>query len=91
MDVKVGDTIALEAERVGTPAREGEVLEIVEGATTISYRIRWTDGHTSLFTPAAGSVRVLGTAKRPTQAAKRRAKPQTKTQAKTKPASKKRT
>ena len=59
MEVKIGDRISIEAERVGTPEREGEVLEIVEGTTTITYRIRWTDGRVSLFTPSAGSVRVL--------------------------------
>jgi hypothetical protein len=59
MEVKVGDRIALEAERVGTPEREGEVLEVVEGATSVRYRVRWNDGRESLFTPAAGSVRVI--------------------------------
>jgi hypothetical protein len=59
MEVKVGDRIALEAERVGTPEREGEVLEVVEGSTSVRYRVRWNDGRESLFTPAAGSVRVI--------------------------------
>jgi Domain of unknown function (DUF1918) len=58
MEANTGDRIALETERVGQPPREGEVLEVVQGAVAISYRIRWDDGHESLFTPAAGSVRV---------------------------------
>ena len=33
MDVRVGDHIAVESEHVGPPTREGEVLEILEGAT----------------------------------------------------------
>jgi Domain of unknown function (DUF1918). len=58
MDVKVGDRIAVETERVGQAGREGEVLEIVEGAA-VSLRVRWEDGHESLFTPAAGAVRIV--------------------------------
>lgn len=59
MDVKVGDRIAVETERVGQPAREGEVLEVTHGAGGVSLRVRWTDGHESIFSPAAGAVRVL--------------------------------
>jgi hypothetical protein len=58
MDVKTGDRILVEAETVGQPDREGEVLEVIEGSTTVAYRVRWSDGHESLFTPAAGAMRV---------------------------------
>lgn len=58
MDVKVGDRITVETERVGQAGREGEVLEIVQGAA-VSLRVRWDDGHESLFTPAAGAVRIV--------------------------------
>jgi hypothetical protein len=59
MDAKSGDRILVEAETVGQPDREGEVLEVLEGTTTVTYRVRWNDGHESLFTPAAGAMRVL--------------------------------
>ncbi len=59
MDVKVGDRIAVETERVGQPEREGEVLELIQGAGGLSLRVRWSDGHESIFSPAAGAVRVL--------------------------------
>jgi len=59
MDVRVGDRIAVETERVGQPAREGEVLEVIQAAGGISIRVRWSDGHESIFRPAAGAVRVL--------------------------------
>jgi len=59
MDVRVGDRIAVETERVGQPEREGEVLEVIEGAMGPSLRVRWSDGHESIFRPAAGAVRVL--------------------------------
>jgi len=58
MQAKTGDRIAVETERVGQAPREGEVMEVVEGSIAISYRIRWDDGHESLFTPAAGAVQV---------------------------------
>jgi hypothetical protein len=56
MQMKTGDRIAVEAERVGQPAREGEILEVVEGGVSVSYRVRWDDGHESLFIPAAGAA-----------------------------------
>ena len=59
MEAGTGDRILVEAETVGQPEREGEVLEVLEGATKVTYRVRWSDGHESLFTPAAGSLRVL--------------------------------
>ena len=57
--MKSGDRIAVEAERVGQPEHQGEVLEVIEGETTVSYRVHWDDGHESLFMPAAGSIRVV--------------------------------
>jgi Domain of unknown function (DUF1918) len=60
MEVKRGDRIAVEAEHVGEPEREGEILEIIEGATSVTYRIRWGDGRETLFTPSAGAMRVVG-------------------------------
>jgi hypothetical protein len=59
MDVKVGDQIAVETEHVGEPERLGEILEVIEGDASIRYRVKWHDGHESVFTPAAGVVRVV--------------------------------
>jgi hypothetical protein len=59
MDVKVGDRIGVETERVGQPEREGEVLELLGSPSGLSLRVRWSDGHESIFRPAAGAVRVL--------------------------------
>jgi hypothetical protein len=59
MSANVGDRIVVESEHVGTPPREGEVLEIVEGGVAVSYRIRWDDGHESLYAPAAGGARFV--------------------------------
>lgn len=57
--MKPGDRIAVETERVGQPEHQGEVLEIIEGPTTVRYRVRWDDGHESEFIPTAGSIRVV--------------------------------
>jgi Domain of unknown function (DUF1918) len=59
MFAKVGDRIVVESEAVGQPTREGEVLEILQGTTGPRYRVRWGDGHESVFTPSGGSARVI--------------------------------
>ncbi len=59
MEAKVGDRIAVESEHVGTPEREGEILEIIRGEVGVRYRVRWRDGRETVFTPASGAVRVL--------------------------------
>jgi hypothetical protein len=51
-----GDLIVVDSHQVGSPAREGEVLEVIEGEMRVSYRVRWLDGHESIFTPAGGSL-----------------------------------
>ena len=59
MDVKSGDRIIVESETVGTPPREGEILEVIEGEVGVRYRVRWDDGHESLFLAAAGAARIV--------------------------------
>ena len=59
MTQKVGDRIVVESEQVGQPTREGEILEIIEGAVNLRYRVRWADGHESIFTPSVGSARIV--------------------------------
>ena len=59
MSAKAGDRIEIESETVGTTPREGEILEVIEGAIGIRYRIRWQDGHESVLTPSGGSTRII--------------------------------
>jgi hypothetical protein len=59
MTGKIGDRILVESETVGTPAREGEILEVIEGELRLRYRVRWTDGHESVFTPSGGAATVV--------------------------------
>ena len=56
-----GDVIVVDSPQVGSPPREGEVLSVVHGSVTVSYRVRWTDGHESLIMPSAGTVTVVRT------------------------------
>ncbi|HXF36564.1 MAG TPA: DUF1918 domain-containing protein [Actinomycetota bacterium] len=55
----VGDRIIVESEQVGTPTREGEILEVIQGEVGIRYRVRWADGHETIFTPSSGSARIV--------------------------------
>ena len=55
---KKGDHIVIDSEAVGTPTREGEILEVVSGSVSVRYRVRWSDGHESTFTPSGGSARI---------------------------------
>jgi sRNA-binding protein len=54
-----GDLIVIDSSKVGSPAREGEVLEVIQGAISVSYRVQWPDGHQSLIAPGLGSARVV--------------------------------
>jgi len=53
MDAKVGDEIVVDAVHTGEPKREGEILEIIDGDGVLHYRVRWDDGHESLFYPGS--------------------------------------
>ncbi len=55
---KRGDVILIDSAHVGTPPREGEVIKIVRGELSISYWVRWADGHESFITPKAESVQI---------------------------------
>lgn len=59
MAAKNGDRIIVESQQVGQPTREGEILEVIEGQVGIRYRVRWVDGHETVFTPSAGSARTI--------------------------------
>ena len=57
---KAGDRLVVEAEKIGSRRREGEILEVLTvGAGGVHYRVRWDDGHESTFFPTAGSVKVI--------------------------------
>ena len=58
MKAAAGDTILVDSEHAGTPAREGTILEIIEADYGTRYRVRWDDGHETTIHPVAGTVHV---------------------------------
>jgi hypothetical protein len=54
-----GDLIIIDSSQVGSPPREGEVLEVIQGEVSVSYRVRWADGHQSLIAPKSGTARIV--------------------------------
>jgi Domain of unknown function (DUF1918) len=57
MKVVVGDRIVVEAEKVGQPTRTGVVEEVL-ASDPPRLRVRWEDGHTTVFSPAAGAATI---------------------------------
>jgi uncharacterized protein DUF1918 len=57
MQVEAGDTITIEAEKVGQTHRTGIVEEVLEQDPP-RLRVRWDDGHTTVLTPSAGAATV---------------------------------
>jgi Domain of unknown function (DUF1918) len=56
MALKAGDRVKVEAESTDRPPRTGVIEEVVRGDPSPRYRIRWDDGHESVYTPAAGAL-----------------------------------
>lgn len=46
-----GDHIVIENPTLGTPRRHGEVIEVIGQGDEQHYRVRWDDGHESIFFP----------------------------------------
>lgn len=59
MKTQTRDRIVVESEKVGRPAREGDVLEVTQTPSGTTYRVAWDDGHESSFSPSAGSARII--------------------------------
>jgi uncharacterized protein DUF1918 len=57
MRAQAGDLIVVESERAAQSGRRGVVEEVLNDEPP-RYRVRWDDGHTTLFAPAAGVARI---------------------------------
>jgi Domain of unknown function (DUF1918) len=57
VSAKVGDRVVVEAERTTQAARRGVIEEVLQ-EEPLRCRVHWDDGHESIFSPAAGSLRV---------------------------------
>jgi uncharacterized protein DUF1918 len=57
MEVKAGDRILVESEKVGQATRTG-IIEEVLAQNPPRYRVQWADGHTTVFIPTAGAAQI---------------------------------
>jgi hypothetical protein len=53
---EVGDVIEIHGHRLGEPGRKAEILEVIGVGEHEHYRVRWDDGHESIFTPGSDAV-----------------------------------
>jgi hypothetical protein len=53
MHANVGDELVVDSVEVGTPPRSGTILEVLGERGSEHYRVRWHDGHESVFFPSS--------------------------------------
>ena len=64
MPAEPRDFILIDSPQVGSPPREGEVLEVIQGKVSVSYRVQWSDGHQTLIEPRGGTARIVRASER---------------------------
>jgi Domain of unknown function (DUF1918) len=64
MQLTAGTRVVAESESTERPARTGVIEEVLREVPSARYRIRWDDGHESIYTPAAGALRAIEAAER---------------------------
>jgi hypothetical protein len=57
MRAHAGDLIVVESERLAQSAPTGVIEELLNEELP-RFRVRWDDGHTTLFAPSAGVARI---------------------------------
>jgi hypothetical protein len=72
MVFEVGKRVVAESELTDRRPRPGVVEEVLRGDPSPRYRIRWDDGHETIYTPASGALRAEQRPKRPAKAAPRK-------------------
>jgi hypothetical protein len=55
-----GDRIVVESVHVGQARREGEVVEVLRDNGPEHYRVRWSDGHETIYFPQSDARVVTG-------------------------------
>jgi len=58
MDFRVGARVVAEAESTQRVPRRGVIEEVLRTEPRPRLRIRWDDGHESIYAPADGALRV---------------------------------
>ena len=56
MDAQQGDRLVIEGTQVGAARRAGTVVEVLGSPPSRHYRVRWDDGHETIFFPSADAV-----------------------------------
>ena len=51
-----GDLVVIEGHRVGDARRLGEILDVLGEGQHEHYRVRWDDGHESVFYPSSDAT-----------------------------------
>ncbi|HEX6312437.1 MAG TPA: DUF1918 domain-containing protein [Acidimicrobiia bacterium] len=46
-----GDRIVVDSAHVGQPPRAGEIVEVLDSDGDEHYRVRWDDGHETIYFP----------------------------------------
>jgi Domain of unknown function (DUF1918) len=59
MATRQRERIVIDSDKAGQPAREGEILEVIEASYGTRYRVAWDDGHESTIRPAAGIAHIV--------------------------------
>lgn len=54
--VRPGDVVAVAGRHVGDRGRTGEILEVLGDELHPHYRVRWEDGHESIYFPGEDAV-----------------------------------
>ena len=57
MAFEVGEQVVAESESTDRRLRSGVVEEVLRGDLSPRYRIRWDDGHETIYAPARGALR----------------------------------
>lgn len=55
----VGDRIIVDSDKVGVPARQGEILAVTPHEPHDEFRVRWDDGHVTEIRPSGANYRIL--------------------------------
>jgi len=57
MDAAIGDHFVIEGKKIGQARRNGEVVEVLGSlfSPRPHFRVRWDDGHESIYVPGPGA------------------------------------
>ena len=72
MAFEVGERVVAESESTDRRPRPGVIEEVLRGDPSPRYRIRWDDGHETIYAPASGALRAEQRPKRPPKAPPRK-------------------